>query len=292
MATSTLEQPKKNVGSHSAVSQAKGGKKEDSKMWTKAVVSTSRVLSPTVKSLTLKAPNTFKFHPGQWVDFLIPHLDVIGGYSFTSTPKLLQSKGTLELAVKISKHPAASWIHDKCKQGDEVLIKSGGNFKLKGGQIDGENSISTSPAPVHHVFIAGGIGITPFISMIRSIREGNGQELKEGGEENKTQSVEGCTLFYSARTASELIYLDELKTLCDEDSVFTFTSTQKDDGWEGERGRIDGDKLTPLLCRSNKSTSEMIFYLCGPPSMTEDIRTLLQDTFKISKERILYEKWW
>jgi len=257
-------------------------------MWTKAVVTTSRRLSPTVKSLTLKAPNTFIFHPGQWVDFLIPHLDVIGGYSFTSTPKILQSKGTLELAVKVSKHPAASWIHEKCKQGDEVLIKSGGNFKLKGGQTDGVDSAS-SKAPNHHVFIAGGIGVTPFVSMIRSMREGGGGG-KEGQEENKNQ--EGCSLFYSATTASELIYLDELKSLCDKDSVFTVTSTQKDDGWEGERGRIDGDTLTPLLRRSKKDTSEMVFYLCGPPSMTEEVNTLLQETFEISKERILYEKWW
>eukprot|EP00466_Bigelowiella_natans_P006965 jgi/Bigna1/130130/aug1.10_g4838 len=264
MATSNPDQLKKTTGTHSTASQAKGGEEEDTKMWTKAVVTTSRRLSPTVKSLTLKAPNTFIFHPGQWVDFLIPHLDVIGGYSFTSTPKILQSKGTLELAVKVSKHPAASWIHEKCKQGDEVLIKSGGNFKLKGGQTDGVDSAS-SKAPNHHVFIAGGIGVTPFVSMIRSMREGGGGGGggKEGQEENKNQVIvayertpclvaEGCSLFYSATTASELIYLDELKSLCDKDSVFTVTSTQKDDGWEGERGRIDGDTLTPLLRRSKK----------------------------------------
>lgn len=69
------------------------------------------------------------FLPGHWVDFSVPGITAAGGYSFTSTPRQLQQRGTLELAVRRSAHPVATWLHDKVRGcvglhcfGDLVLL--------------------------------------------------------------------------------------------------------------------------------------------------------------------------
>ena len=53
------------------------------------------------------------------VDFFIPGLSTVGGYSICSTPKELKERNTIELAVKESEHPPALWVHTKvcvCEQ--------------------------------------------------------------------------------------------------------------------------------------------------------------------------------
>ncbi|XP_042672560.1 oxidoreductase NAD-binding domain-containing protein 1 isoform X3 [Centrocercus urophasianus] len=68
--------------------------------------------SETVKRLRLAVTNKdFTFKAGQWVDFFIPGVSVIGGFSMCSSPGLLEREGVLELAVKYADHPPARWIH-------------------------------------------------------------------------------------------------------------------------------------------------------------------------------------
>lgn len=47
------------------------------------------------------------------VDFFIPGLSTVGGYSICSTPKELKERNTVELAVKESEHLPALWVHTK-----------------------------------------------------------------------------------------------------------------------------------------------------------------------------------
>lgn len=45
------------------------------------------------------------------VDFFIPGVEKVGGFSMCSSPGLLQREGIVELAVKYTKHPPALWVH-------------------------------------------------------------------------------------------------------------------------------------------------------------------------------------
>lgn len=45
------------------------------------------------------------------VDFFIPGVAVVGGFSICSSPGLLEREGELELAVKRTTHPPAHWVH-------------------------------------------------------------------------------------------------------------------------------------------------------------------------------------
>ncbi|XP_042657755.1 oxidoreductase NAD-binding domain-containing protein 1 isoform X9 [Tyto alba] len=88
--------------------------------------------SETVKRLRLAIANKdFTFKAGQWsasyqlgrdichrralqlnrVDFFIPGVSVVGGFSICSSPGLLEREGILELAVKYTVHPPAHWVH-------------------------------------------------------------------------------------------------------------------------------------------------------------------------------------
>eukprot|EP00064_Thunnus_orientalis_P018125 superscaffoldBa00004076_g18216 len=67
--------------------------------------------SETVKRLRIAVHPDFSFKAGQWVDFFIPGVEKVGGFSMCSSPGLLQREGVIELAVKYSKHPPAHWIH-------------------------------------------------------------------------------------------------------------------------------------------------------------------------------------
>nr|KAF6420926.1 oxidoreductase NAD binding domain containing 1 [Molossus molossus] len=70
--------------------------------------------SPTVKRLRLLvADQDFSFKAGQWVDFFIPGVSVVGGFSICSSPGLLEQERVIELAVKYTNHPPALWIHNQ-----------------------------------------------------------------------------------------------------------------------------------------------------------------------------------
>ena len=106
--------------------------------------------------LDVSSPSdNFSFFPGQWVDFFIPGLKVVGGFSITSSPSLLQRSGPIELAVKNVDHPPAKWLHTQGKVGDQVELKIGGEF---GAGFD--PNIPT-------LLVAGGVGINPLLSMLR-----------------------------------------------------------------------------------------------------------------------------
>ncbi|XP_040405705.1 oxidoreductase NAD-binding domain-containing protein 1 isoform X3 [Cygnus olor] len=82
--------------------------------------------SETVKRLRLAIANKdFTFKAGQWVDFFIPGVSVVGGFSMCSSPGLLEREGVLELAVKYAAHPPAHWIHTECTLDSEVALRVG-----------------------------------------------------------------------------------------------------------------------------------------------------------------------
>ncbi|XP_010005839.1 PREDICTED: oxidoreductase NAD-binding domain-containing protein 1 isoform X2 [Chaetura pelagica] len=85
--------------------------------------------SETVKRLCLAVANKdFTFKAGQWVDFFIPGISVVGGFSICSSPGLLEREGILELAVKHTVHPPAHWIHTECTLDSEVALRVGADL--------------------------------------------------------------------------------------------------------------------------------------------------------------------
>src|SRR5688572_21508002 len=120
---------------------------------------------------------------------------------------------------------------------------------------------------LHHadrpaVVLTGGIGITPFRSILT-------ETIRDGG---LPYSV---VVFYANRRPQDAAFLDELRELAGQDANLTFVATMSGldptDPWDGERGHIDGS----MLARHLDGVSDAIYYLTGPPGMVKGLRTML-----------------
>lgn len=209
--------------------------------------------TPKIKVFRLlHGRSDFRFKPGQWIDLYAPvEGKNIGGYTIISSAHTLEY---IDLAVRESQHhPVTKFLH-AAGVGTEVEITMGqGKFFLT-DEVAGSKNI---------VFIAGGIGLTPILSMIRST------------DKAKTK----VKLFYSVSQASDILFQDELAPF----SIFTVT---KDEAWEGEKERVSVE----LLKKYNTDFSSH-FFLCGPRAMIDSLREQLADK-GVSTDHIHFEKWW
>lgn len=126
------------------------------------------------------------------------------------------------------------------------------------------------------VFLAGGIGITPFFSMI-----------KDASEKNLPHKI---ILFYSNRRPEDAPFLDELDKLSKVNKNFTFvpTMTQPEkskEKWEGEAGYISADKIKKFVSDGENP----LFYIAGPLGMLSSMRGLL-NTIGVSNDDIRSEE--
>ena len=73
----------------------------------------------------LKPDPGVSFAAGQWVDFFIPGVEKVGGYSMCSAPSDLEEGRRMDLAVKASTWAPAAWMHNTAKVGDVVQMRVG-----------------------------------------------------------------------------------------------------------------------------------------------------------------------
>lgn len=230
-----------------------------------ATITAIRRETPTIKSFALDlGGREIGFMAGQWVDFFVTleGAEAVGGYSITSSPA---EQTTFSLAVKRdgSDHPVTNWLHEDAQVGDRVEVALGGEFYY---EPDEANSV---------VLIAGGIGLTPLMSIVRSV--------------DQLATHTRLTLLYSASTPDELLFRDELEEMAVANPrircVFTVTQPAPDT-WDGHRGRIDSD-----LLREESIDLDSIFFVCGPPAMIRAMIAMLRG-LGVSRTRIRYEQWW
>jgi len=308
--------------------------------WYGATIIHKKSLTPTVTGLTLRLDehpfddsnstsnsSPFQFWPGQWVDFYVPSLDKIGGYSLTSIPRDLP---TIDLAVKVSRHQVAQHVYETSCVGDRVRIRVGGNF------VYHREEASTSEKQVKRILlIAGGVGINPLFGMMRQIHS---DVLLSAKAENVSYRV---ALLYSASCEEELLFMPELRDLSNEfphnfQNFFTITRPTRDDTstclGEGSnskkrtvdmhRGRITPDLLQKSMEWLNRDNTALnshhdvdvkqaiaqddgdpvrdgkgadAVYICGPPGMAENYLSQLcsrDDCFKVDNADVHFEQWW
>jgi ferredoxin-NADP reductase len=124
------------------------------------------------------------------------------------------------------------------------------------------------------VFVAGGIGITVFRSMLRYIRE-----------EGLPYRV---TLIFSNRDRESTAFVEELEELGQEIANFRLILTMtQDPGWEGETRRIDSQFLQDYL---GEDLNENTFLVAGPPAMVEGVQEAL-DEAGVEEENVIAERY-
>jgi ferredoxin-NADP reductase/nitrite reductase/ring-hydroxylating ferredoxin subunit len=138
------------------------------------------------------------------------------------------------------------------------------------------------------VFLSGGIGVTPFRSVLKYATD--------------TQLPIKIIMFDSNRNRSNILFKEEfddwadrnknLKIIYtiseDEDPGHEQSSSAAKNDWKGEYGRINKAMIFKYV--DNNILDNSIFYICGPPSMLKAMQSLLQEELEIPKERIKVEE--
>jgi ferredoxin-NADP reductase len=254
-----------------------------------------RMLSPTVCWIhlhLLQDPNKLTFEPGQWVDFVVPGLPWVGGFSLVSDPADLP---VLSLAVRLGKQaaPPSTWVHDLSRVGSNVEIRVGGTCTLQPQQ-------HKRPRPV--VFCAGGIGIAPILSLYRA-------HYKSATDTLPDTHPSPTTLFYSASTQEEMVFADELIDLVNtygtqahgnrlvlaltQQTAWKHTSTsRRSNAEQTTEGLIEYRTGRQLINFLSEQAGDSVYYLCGPPAMMDDAVRILVEDRGVPETDINYEKWW
>ncbi|MEO8678105.1 MAG: FAD-dependent oxidoreductase [Vicinamibacterales bacterium] len=133
-----------------------------------------------------------------------------------------------------------------------------------GVKIEGPSGDLTLPEEASRplVFLAGGIGITPFRSMLIHAE--------------RQQLPHRLFLFYSNHRPEDSAYLDELEALQGANPHFTLIASMSDleksrRPWGGETGFIDA----AMLARHLGHVSSPVYYVAGPPAMVAAMHEML-----------------
>lgn len=251
-------------------------------------------LSKNVQGLKLLVNDNqqFTFKAGQWIDFHVPGLTQIAGYSICSSPEYFKETSLIELAVKSTAYPPTKWVHDQCKIDSQVQISVGGDFYYDINEdVDKDHDV---------LLLAGGVGINPLISILRHIAR---QCILKNESTGRQRSIKmpKVLLLYSAPKYDDLIFVDSIvkeTSSCPNLSCeFLLTS-------EGNRSeelsqqvkftsgcRLSRDTLGVRLAQHYESLDKVVSFVCGPNAMIDDLSQALLD-IGLSQERIKFEKWW
>jgi glycine betaine catabolism B len=198
------------------------------------------------------APRLFRFAPGQFLTFELPvgAATVHRCYTISSSPA---RPHTISITVKRKPGGVASnWLHDRLRSGD--VLRAAGPA--------GEFSTSVHPCE-KRLFLSGGSGITPLMSMVRYDRD---------------VGADPDTIFVNfARTPKDIIFRRELDLMARSPSrlrvAHAVESAGGEPGWSGPRGRISGG----LLNRVAPDLRGREVFCCGPAPFMAAVRGLLRE---------------
>ena len=202
-------------------------------------IKTIKQVTHDVKSFRIEKPAGYVFTPGQATEVAVNkegRKEERRPFTFTS----LNNEPTLEFTIKryADHNGVTNQIH-QLVPGDELILHDvWGAIEYKGPGY----------------FIAGGAGITPFIAILRMLHK-----------ENK---IADNILFFSNKTAADIIYEDELNRILGRNARFTLTREKKE-GYEN--GTINRAFLESRISDFSKH-----FYVCGPDKMIQDINAALE----------------
>ncbi|KKY14286.1 hypothetical protein UCRPC4_g06819 [Phaeomoniella chlamydospora] len=299
-------------------------------------VSDIKTVGDDIRIIHLKLP--FDSPPihhkaGQWLDVHIPGVQEIGGFTITSPPSAailapLNSHPYLELAVQKSpSNPPAAFLWRPIPEikNAELQVRVGGNFVWPPPKLSSQEVSSIKRA----VFIAGGVGINPLMSMISALSESSSwprtvrifysirlptSSHQDPNDSNKltvtpTRSL-GSILFFTRLNSlvrdakawdSEGVNDIKFKLLVtgssttkgarlSEDMAGSLTPSLADVVYGR---RIQWEEIREAIGGDNEEEKkDAVVYVCGPRDMTDEIVQGLKEKEGMGEERVLCEKWW
>ena len=209
------------------------------------------------------------YKAGQFLTLIVPMQgkEVRRAYSLCSSPF---TDDDLVVTVKrVEKGLMSNWLPDNLKPGDKVrIMEPMGQFTTEFAKANKR----------HIIMFAGGSGITPMMSLIKSTL------LQE------PDSI--CSLIYCNRDVDSIIFKNTLDRMQTEDEGRLHVIHILDNApmnWQGYSGLLNHDMLTKLFERiPDWGIDKTTYLMCGPEGMMKNVDTLL-DARHIPKEKIFKE---
>ena len=202
-------------------------------------------LSSSTVSFAVEIPNRDElvFLPGQYVNIAVPGTDESRSYSFSNAP----DEKILTFLVKLTPGGVMStYLDERAKVGDQLTFTGpNGSFFLREGQ---------GPA----LLLAGGTGLAPILSILRTMRSDGSRPLH---------------LIYGVNTDDDAVELDTLERLANELGSLTWEYCVADQA----SSAVHKGFVTALIEPEHLYGGDVAVYLCGPPPMVEGVRKHLED---------------
>ena len=205
----------------------------------------------------------FNYQSGQYITLKndVDGEDVRRAYSLCSSP----SENDFRIGVKkVEGGKMSTFLNEHLKVGDEIeVMNPAGNFV-----IDSSSS--------NIVAFAAGSGITPILSMVKSV-------LKLGGI---------FTLYYGNKSSKDTIFkneLDNLKNKYPTNFNLYYIYSREDVGTNSlYGGRIDQEKCSLLIKENLELLKSDGFYMCGPEEMIHEVSESLKE-LGVNENKIHFE---
>lgn len=208
-------------------------------------------MSEDAYSFYFQRPSDLAFQPGQYmrIDIEIPNPDVRGNsrlFTIASSPTKMDH---LMITTRIIQSSFKKTLFNMTPGTKVSIVAPYGVFIL--------HEEETIP----HVFLAGGIGITPFHSMITYAA-------------HKNLNIP-ITLFTSFQTVEHIVFRDELLEIAKNHSWLKLIETvtkpeESKTPWSGHTGRIDEE----FIKENVPDLQNSLFYISGPPAMVDALKEI------------------
>ncbi len=212
-------------------------------------------LSDTSFRLRVKLAQPMGFLPGQYVNVQVPGTDQTRAYSFSSHP----AADVASFLIRNIPGGLMSGYLARAKAGDAIALTGPmGAFYLR-------------PITRPQLFLAGGTGLAPFLSMLELIAtQGTDQPLH---------------LVYAVTREADLVEIDRLQSLAAQIPSLQITTIVADPGANHPKQGYATDHLTAAdLWDGNADV-----YLCGPPPMVEAVRAHMK-ALGVTPASFLFER--
>lgn len=194
-------------------------------------------------TVALDRRDDLSFLPGQYVNIEVPGTDQTRSYSFSSGPAETEVSFLIR---NVSQGVMSTWLRETAKVGDAIAFKGPlGSFYLR-------------PIERPVLFLAGGTGLAPFLSMLEKIAD-------DGDTHHPVHLIFGVT------NDADLVEVGKLEDYARRLPNFSFLCTvaAKESSYP-HKGYVTNHILPAQL---NGGDADV--YLCGPPPMVEAVRDFL-----------------
>jgi glycine betaine catabolism B len=205
-------------------------------------------VAPNTAEFVFDADSSLHFKPGQYLEFTLGHdkADNRGNrryFTIASSP----TEKELRLGVKFYPQPSSF---------KKALVQMDNGDTIIASQLSGDFVLPRNKKK-KLVFIAGGIGITPFRSILKYLID--------------TGQKRDIVLIYSNKQEADIVYKDifeQAAKVLGIKTIYTLTDLKNmETKWTGRTGAVDGR----MILEEIKDWQQRTYYISGPPSMVTGI---------------------